>query len=169
MKGHCSRLNSGGATRKRPGSCSIEKPCIQARRSRGDAMSVLVRAIACASVLVTLVLALLPAWVLEWSGVAPSPPIGPRRNAAIAITVFGAANALSRALTFAWTGKGTEPFGPPRRLGVRGPYAFVRNPMYTGSAFSTSPSWCAPATGASGLSQALSPTLVSVCLEARLC
>ncbi len=34
---------------------------------------------------------------------------------------------------FAWTGRGTPaPFDPPRHLVVRGPYRWVRNPMYVG-------------------------------------
>jgi len=36
--------------------------------------------------------------------------------------------------TFVFTGKDpTAPFDPPRKLVVRGPYRFVRNPMYIGA------------------------------------
>ena len=51
------------------------------------------------------------------------------------IAAIGVAVALWCILTFAVLGKGTPaPFDPPRRLVIRGPYKFVRNPMYIGAA-----------------------------------
>lgn len=48
---------------------------------------------------------------------------------------MGGAIALWCIVTFALVGKGTPaPFDPPRKLVVRGPYQYVRNPMYLGAA-----------------------------------
>jgi protein-S-isoprenylcysteine O-methyltransferase Ste14 len=51
------------------------------------------------------------------------------------VVTAGALLALWCVVTFVAIGKGTPaPFDPPRRLVVRGPYRFVRNPMYFGGA-----------------------------------
>ena len=45
--------------------------------------------------------------------------------------LIGTATALWCVFTFVFIGKGTPaPFDPPRKLVIRGPYRFVRNPMY---------------------------------------
>jgi protein-S-isoprenylcysteine O-methyltransferase Ste14 len=79
-------------------------------------------------------LVFLPARILAWSGIAqPADPALPQLIGAC-LGAAGAALALWCILTFAFVGKGTPaPFDPPRRLVVRGPYRFVRNPMYVGA------------------------------------
>jgi protein-S-isoprenylcysteine O-methyltransferase Ste14 len=50
------------------------------------------------------------------------------------MVTIGTAIALWYLLMFVFIRKGTPaPFDPPRKLVVRGPYRFVRNPMYIGA------------------------------------
>ena len=97
-------------------------------------MFVLVRAITYAVLFVGVVLVVVPARVLARAGITGPSAIGPLQIAGILVAAAGGAVALWCILTFALIGKGTPaPFDPPRRLVVRGPYRFVRNPMYLGA------------------------------------
>jgi protein-S-isoprenylcysteine O-methyltransferase Ste14 len=97
-------------------------------------MFAVMRALMYAALFLSLVLVFLPAQVLSWAGVARPPAIGAAQMIAAALVVLGLALALWCVLAFAIVGKGTPaPFDPPRRLVVRGPYRFVRNPMYIGA------------------------------------
>lgn len=98
-------------------------------------MFVLVRAVTYATLFVGLVLVFLPARLLSWSRVTTSPAIGVAQATGMLAAAIGAALALWCVLAFALLGRGTPaPFDPPRRLVLRGPYKFVRNPMYLGAA-----------------------------------
>ena len=97
-------------------------------------MFVLIRALVYATLFIGLVLVFLPGQVLAWSGIVRPAAIGPPQIAGMIVGAAGAALALWCVLTFAVVGKGTPaPFDPPRRLVIRGPYRFVRNPMYVGA------------------------------------
>jgi len=98
-------------------------------------MVVFVRTVTYASLFIGLLLIYLPARLLAWAGVTR--PAGPawQQVGGVVVGSLGAALALWCVGAFAWIGKGTPaPFDPPRRLVVRGPYRFVRNPMYIGVA-----------------------------------
>ena len=98
-------------------------------------MVVLIRALTYATLFIGFLLVFLPAQLLEWSGVAPPEVIGPGEIAGVALVGVGVLLAVWCIVTFALVGKGTPaPFDPPRRLVARGPYRFVRNPMYLGAA-----------------------------------
>src|SRR5215471_2629567 len=97
-------------------------------------MFVLARALTYATLFVGLVLIFVPGQVLQWSGIRAPPAMGGAQLLGLMIAIAGGAIALWCVLAFATLGRGTPaPFDPPRRLVVRGPYRFVRNPMYRGA------------------------------------
>jgi len=97
-------------------------------------MFVLARAITYSALFIGLVLIYVPARLLSWSGIAPPVSIEVQQVVGVVIGSAGAVIALWCILTFASVGRGTPaPFDPPRRMVIKGPYRFVRNPMYIGA------------------------------------
>jgi len=97
-------------------------------------MFVIVRALTYATLFVGLLLIYVPTRVLSWSGIVRPTAIEGPQIAGLIVGSTGAAVALWCVFAFASIGRGTPaPFDPPRRLVTRGPYRFVRNPMYIGA------------------------------------
>jgi protein-S-isoprenylcysteine O-methyltransferase Ste14 len=95
---------------------------------------VLIRAVVYASCFIALFLVFIPSRLLARSGLAARPDPGAAQVLGSAVAVAGAAIVLWCILSFVALGRGTPaPFDPPRRLVVRGPYRYVRNPMYIGA------------------------------------
>jgi len=97
-------------------------------------MFVLFRALIYASLFVGFLFIYLPARLLAWTGIALPAAFAWPQLAGLIVGTAGATIALWCVFAFVWIGKGTPaPFDPPRRLVIRGPYRFVRNPMYIGA------------------------------------
>ena len=95
---------------------------------------VLVRAVTYAALFIGFVLVYLPARFLSWSGIVEPATTGAPQIAGMIMVTIGTVIAFWCVFTFVFIGKGTPaPFDPPRKLVIRGPYRFVRNPMYIGA------------------------------------
>ena len=98
-------------------------------------MFVIVRAIMYSTLFIGFLLIYLPSRVLAWAGIVRPPTFAAPQILGMFVGGIGAALALWCIFTFATIGKGTPaPFDPPRKLVTRGPYRFLRNPMYLGAA-----------------------------------
>ena len=97
-------------------------------------MFVAFRTIVYATLFTGFLLIYLPTRVLSSTGIVLPAAIGAPQVAGTIIGTAGVLIALWCISTFVWIGRGTPaPFDPPRRLVIRGPYRFVRNPMYIGA------------------------------------
>jgi len=97
-------------------------------------LSILIRAITYATLFIGFLLIYVPSRLLSWSGIIRPAIIEAPQVIGIIIGTLGALIALWCIFTFSFVGKGTPaPFDPPQRLVMRGPYRFVRNPMYIGA------------------------------------
>jgi protein-S-isoprenylcysteine O-methyltransferase Ste14 len=96
-------------------------------------MYVLIRALVWSSVFIGVVLVYIPAQLVSPIGLDRTLS-GPLQIFGSCLGFFGAAIAVWSIASFVRMGRGTPaPFDPPRKLVTRGPYRYVRNPMYIGA------------------------------------
>ncbi|HLJ76914.1 MAG TPA: isoprenylcysteine carboxylmethyltransferase family protein [Acidobacteriaceae bacterium] len=98
-------------------------------------MSVVIRTLAYATVFIGFLIIYLPSRILGWTGTTmPLEYHGPQITGMV-VGLLGVALTFSCVISFIRMGRGTPaPFDAPRQLVIRGPYRFVRNPMYIGAA-----------------------------------
>ena len=97
-------------------------------------MFILLRSLTYSALFIGLLLIYVPARLVSWTGLQAPAQIHFQQIAGLVFATAGGALALWCILTFARLGRGTPfPLDPPRRLVIRGPYRFVRNPMYIGA------------------------------------
>lgn len=97
-------------------------------------MFILVRATVYATFFIAVLLVLLPARLVGDADVARARSFGFEQVVAGTLVLLGSALVVGCITAFVFIGRGTPaPFDPPRRLVIRGPYRWIRNPMYVGA------------------------------------
>lgn len=81
-----------------------------------------------------------PLWLAWGNGIAPaladSVPYGLMQILGVIVLIVGVVLFFTSLSRFVTEGEGTlAPWDPPRRLVIRGPYRYVRNPMISGVVF----------------------------------